>query len=388
MAAERPSVFQEDASTGGRSPEGLPQPPRPWQPTPDLATLLECHDLQGRATGYSRALMATPASSGAPEGGALGGGESAWVLEAKAVFAERQLETFQVQVPCSSTVEDQEGSGARGPAQPTAGLSRLPGPPRPARSPQQPPVCPSLLPRDPKVPTPTVAPPAPQAHPEPTLSPVSAPQACPEPPSAPQAPRRPPSAPARPEPSLCPRTPPVRNPPSSLPVTPQALRPTRIPPPTSPPGGPGGPSRLPRTPAPRPAEARCNAPPGAEGLQAPRPPHAPRPPQPRRDRGSHRLRLRPRAQRRRAGEAMQPRAVPGPRPEREGGAGSKRRRGGEAGRREPALGLRRGGRALTEGASGRALGRASPPGALAPSRSGSGGLWLRDPAAAAAARAA
>lgn len=34
--------------------------------------------------------MATPASSGAPEGGALGGGESAWVLEAKAVFAERQ----------------------------------------------------------------------------------------------------------------------------------------------------------------------------------------------------------------------------------------------------------------------------------------------------------
>ena len=34
--------------------------------------------------------MATPASSGAPEGGALGGGESACVLEAKAVSAERQ----------------------------------------------------------------------------------------------------------------------------------------------------------------------------------------------------------------------------------------------------------------------------------------------------------
>lgn len=82
---------------------------------------------------------------------------------------------------------------------------------------------------------------------------------------------------------------------------------------------------------------------------------------------------------------MQPRPVSRPRPEREGGGGgSERPRGGEAGGSEPALGRGRA-RALTEGASGRALcGGASPPGALAPSRSSTGGLWLRDPAAAAA----
>ncbi|CAN0028875.1 unnamed protein product [Rangifer tarandus platyrhynchus] len=85
--------------------------------------------------------------------------------------------------------------GARGPPQLQAGLSRLPGPPRPAWNVQRPPICPSRCPGTPRFPRPSrsapSAPRASQAHSEPTLSRLRGaptPQACPKPLSAPQNP--------------------------------------------------------------------------------------------------------------------------------------------------------------------------------------------------------
>lgn len=273
------------------------------------------------------------------------------------------------------------------------------------------------------------APRASQAHPEPTLSSLRPPQACPEPLSAPQnpedprpwplpalihplplnaardscspptkapgparAPRRPSGPSSQPEPTLAlacpsgqpgaPRGPQPPSPPEDH------RRPARLPqahlnPPTSPPGDPERRHHCPGpwTPGPQ-SPPRCSArrarPAGRE---------APRPPRARAaaaltgsgsDSGSG-----PRL----SGRARARPCSPGPSPAR-----------GPAGRRR---GLEPARRAETSPPSGsaaavwlslrerRAARSAAPPrGALAPSRSGSGGLWLRDPAAAAAAPAA
>lgn len=258
----------------------------------------------------------------------------------------------------------------------------MPGPPRPAWNAQPPPICLSRCPGTPRSPGPAEAPRRPLGLRRLTQSPPSAaygpPAGLPRTPVGSSEPLKTPVGPcpptvhplplnaardscsppyqgsrpakspssalwalqANPEPTLAlacpsgqpgaPRGPQPPSPPEDH------RRPARLPP-TGPPESPHKSARRPKsavTTAPDPgpqarrSPPRCSArrarPAGREA--APRPPRAPR------GRGSHRLRLRlrlwPAAQRRRAGEAMQPRPVTGPRPEREGGAGSERRRGG------------------------------------------------------------